>query len=495
MSANELLGSDNRNRLKELAKGSFSEESILKDLASDEPSCRRDAALILFHHACKKAPNTEGSAFIEALAETLKQPRAREGIDVHAWATCAEATLAALHPLVEAGADRLLEEDFLLPLIPYTEVGRPWNTDAAASTAKSLVDGQLSGEKKQDFVTRVVLQRYLRPLFSKSTSSVTAEGRPALFREPPPPNGGFHEQKAAWKDAGPHVVTVFAWAVEASEPSTIKQHWPLYVPVLVTLAEDGDVAVRQCGLDVLGRFLAACPAEVLRASGVDAVFEASVLPSLLFLPSLTPEAESVPLLRAAYHVLHALALAAGADDPAAARRRALLDRTLREGVFAGYFHASQHVRVVEVLMRAAAEIVQALEVYAVKHLQSLLDLFTPVLTDAFALAYPPAVLAAAQALNTTILNCWPRIIGTPHAEHIISIASRCWINVHDQDSGDWGPELESLADELSKTMMLVATLWKESDEVIPVEKLARIVQKAPSLKPLFAPFRLEKSTA
>ncbi len=150
------------------------------------------------------------------------------------------------------------------------------------------------------------------------------------------------------------------------QPATIKKHWPLYVPVLVTLVEDADVAVRQRGLNILHRFLTTCPAGVLAASGVDAVFEEAVLPSLLFLPSLTPEAASVPLLRAAYRTLLALAADAGQK-----RRRAglLLDRMLREGVFAGYFHASQHMRVVEVLMQSAAQIVEALQVYAVKHLQ------------------------------------------------------------------------------------------------------------------------------
>lgn len=126
-------------------------------------------------------------------------------------------------------------------------------------------------------------------------------------------------------------------------------------------------------------------------------------------------------------------------------------------------------------------------------LQNLIDLFAPVLTDAFALAHVPAVVAAAQALNTTILNCWPRIVGTPHAEHIISIVSRCWINIHDSDHGTrGGPGMETLTEELKRTMTLVASLWKESDAPRPTQKLAQVVQKAPNLKSLLAPFQLEK---
>ncbi|KAK8144705.1 hypothetical protein G3M48_005475 [Beauveria asiatica] len=460
MSAEELLGGDNQSRLEELAHDSISVANIIKDLASEDT------------------------------ANTLKAPRASEGGDALPWATISEAALAALCALnAEA---KHVDNALLLYISPYTDAGQPWTTQSAASTAKRLLDRYLSGQKEQEFIIGSVLQSHLRPLFSKSSSSVTAQGRPALYRAPPPP-AGFHAQKAAWKEAGPHIITLFDWAVQASEPTTIKKHWPLYVPVLVTLVEDDDVAVRQRGVEILDVFLTKCPAEVLRTSGIDAVFRESVLPSLLFLPTLTPESDSVALLRAAYRALRTLALAA--DDPADGKRRALLDRTLREGVLAGYFHASQHIRVVEVLMQAAAQIVEALQIYAVKHLQSLLDLFAPVLTDAFALAHPAAAITAAQALNTTILNCWPRIVGTPHAEQILNVVSRCWINIHEPDNDRNGSELEMLARELKKTMALMASLWQESDEPMPTEKLSQVVRKAPNLEPLFAVFRLDTSTA
>lgn len=117
------------------------------------------------------------------------------------------------------------------------------------------------------------------------------------------------------------------------------------------------------------------------------------------------------------------------------------------------------------------------------------------LTDAFALAYAPAVAAAAKALNMTILNCWPRIVGTPHAEQTISLVSRCWTNIHDVGDDHDSSDMEILTNELTKTMTLLASLWKESDEPLPQAKLAQIVEKAPHLKPLFQPFQLEKTAA
>jgi len=114
--------------------------------------------------------------------------------------------------------------------------------------------------------------------------------------------------------------------------------------------------------------------QVIRTSGVDSVFQEAVFPTLLFLPSLTPEEESVRLLRAAYNALMSLALVD--SDVDAKRRVQLLDKVLREGVFTGYFHASQHIHVVQVIMESAGEVVNGLQIAAVKHLQVCFGLST-----------------------------------------------------------------------------------------------------------------------
>ncbi|KAJ2972811.1 hypothetical protein NQ176_g6943 [Zarea fungicola] len=168
---------------------------------------------------------------------------------------------------------------------------------------------------------------------------------------------------------------------------------------------------------------------------------------------------------------------------------------LRDGVLTGYFHASQHIRVVEVLMQSAARIIESLQIYAVKHLQILLDLFAPVLTDAFALAYAPAVLSAAKALHATILNCWPRFVGTPHAERIINLVARCWTNIHDTAEKDTKGEFKDIGSELTQTISLLAVLWKDSGEPVPTEKLDQVVGKAPHLKSLFKPLQQGASAA
>jgi hypothetical protein len=114
-------------------------------------------------------------------------------------------------------------------------------------------------------------------------------------------------------------------------------------------------------------FLSKCPPNILTSTGIGTVFQDAIFPTLLYLPSLTPEPESITLLRPAYAAL--LALAKTDEDTGSAGRRKQLDKLLRDGVFAAYHHASEYIHIVEVLMDVTADIVSALSIYSAKHLQ------------------------------------------------------------------------------------------------------------------------------
>lgn len=141
------------------------------------------------------------------------------------------------------------------------------------------------------------------------------------------------------------------------------------MPVLVTLIEDADIRFRQRGLESLSDFVHKCPPRILRSTGVDVVFEKAVFPSLMFLPSITPEAESLTILRPAYAALIQLGELDCDPDDDGKPRRGLLDRLLREGVLAGYAHANEYIRIVEELVNTLQVIISKLRVHATKHLQ------------------------------------------------------------------------------------------------------------------------------
>lgn len=113
------------------------------------------------------------------------------------------------------------------------------------------------------------------------------------------------------------------------------------------------------------------------------MFEDAVFPTLSYLPSLTPEKESIQLLDPAFEVLRILArkqgqsavstpikttnknVVAGSKE----KENKLLDRILREGVFPAYFHAKEHMRIVDVLCQQTVLVLQQMGIHAVKHLK------------------------------------------------------------------------------------------------------------------------------
>lgn len=154
----------------------------------------------------------------------------------------------------------------------------------------------------------------------------------------------------------------------------MSKQWPLFIPVLLALLDEATTRIRRRGLLTLDAFLLKFPANILRDTGLASVFEEAVFPTLHFLPSITPEEESVILLEAAYTALLGLARkiepkAGKVEANSSSPKAKLLGKTLRDGVFSAYFHVKDHVRIVEVLLTQAAKIVDELEIHAVKHLK------------------------------------------------------------------------------------------------------------------------------
>lgn len=147
----------------------------------------------------------------------------------------------------------------------------------------------------------------------------------------------------------------------------MQDHWHLFTPVLLTLAEDESTDVKSRALETLAVFVGKCPTQVLHTTGIGLIFEDVTFPALLYLPSLTSEEESTKLLVPAYDVL--IRLAETHQPPQSLNRRRLLDKVLREGVFAAYSHASQYARIVQILMESMASIVKCLGIYSIKHLK------------------------------------------------------------------------------------------------------------------------------
>ncbi|CCC11066.1 unnamed protein product [Sordaria macrospora k-hell] len=381
----------------------------------------------------------------------------------------ADAAFKIFELLAARDPEILDNTDVLLTLIAYTNPGEEWTTPDLAARATLLLKQHFdsfeeSSSKKQDFITTTVLPSYLRPLFSKSSpqSSITPSGRPSAYGANPDarPSGLPDDSSATkpWKFVDLHAVTVFEWTVsEADGETTITKSWPLFIPVVLTLADDNSTYVRKRGLVILGEFLDKFPSRILSDTGLNKVFEDTVLPSLSYLPSITPEEESAELLGPAYAALRYLAGKLSGEG----KKNKLLDRVVREGILLGYFHAKEH---------------------------DIIPMLSTILTDPFASLHQPTLLSAIRALQAVLATCWPRIPNSPWQDEIINSLVLCWLNLGTSSTSDNFLAIrQALVHAADALAAVLATEEEEGKPAINLSKVvAPLVAKEPSLSQLFS---------
>ncbi|KAM0418602.1 hypothetical protein ACHAPT_012501 [Fusarium lateritium] len=117
-------------------------------------------------------------------------------------------------------------------------------------------------------------------------------------------------------------------------------------------------------------------------------------------------------------------------------------------------------------------------------------MISSIMTDPFATAHPPTVIAATQALNAIIANGWPRIQEAEHAEQIVRILSLSWLNVTEESESSSSQvskaDAKALSQELIRTSKILQTLWAEDYSKRPTG-LDEVLEKEPRLAKLFAP--------
>jgi len=147
----------------------------------------------------------------------------------------------------------------------------------------------------------------------------------------------------------------------------IAQNWHLFPPPLLTLLDDASTPFRATGSHLLSAFLPRLSSKLLKQSGIGEVFEDALMPTLLYLPNLTPVDESLRLLSSAYGALGVLCDVRYEVGEKA--RIEFLDRVMRMGVFMGYHHASEHPAIVQLLLEQTKVLVEKMGIHAVKHLK------------------------------------------------------------------------------------------------------------------------------
>lgn len=158
----------------------------------------------------------------------------------------------------------------------------------------------------------------------------------------------------------------------------------------MTLLDSAETELKTRALRIFGAFWARCPPGLMDRVGLTSVFADAVFSAVLYLPSLTPEDESLLLLDAAYPALAQLAGLSQApppsplhDQPAdqkeaervvttpdlTAQQRKLLDKIVREGVMTGHFHARDYPRLTTLFCEELHILVSGMGILATKYLK------------------------------------------------------------------------------------------------------------------------------
>ncbi|KAI5785906.1 hypothetical protein EDC01DRAFT_193999 [Geopyxis carbonaria] len=295
----------------------------------------------------------------------------------------------------------------------------------------------------------------LKPLFasatpSSSTARVTATGRLAVRAHTNPDTA----LTPVWKSRAPAAPAVLAHVLSALPADALEDAWPLLLPPVLTLCDSTDVAIRTRAITLvtalLSRLEEAGSTLLLRTGLAEVVWDA-VLPALHYLPPLTPTAQAVPLLRAAFGALRRLARA---REPRERRKRAaLLGVCIADGVVRGVQFAGENVAVAQVLIEALDGVLGDMGIWAVRHLRDVTTLLSDILANPFGGTCPELLLAALRAEQTLLRVCWPRA-GT-HAAELLRGLALCWGRIGDDGREEGDAEV---VEELRRTVQMLGAV-------------------------------------
>jgi predicted histidine transporter YuiF (NhaC family) len=149
----------------------------------------------------------------------------------------------------------------------------------------------------------------------------------------------------------------------------LEENWPIIIPPLLALIDDAWTPNKVHGCELLTLFLETCPSVLLQRTGLGEVFESALMQYLLYIPTLVTETVSLQILGAVYPTLICLNRARYPDEKDRRLKLKGLDRIMREGVFKGYAHAGEKVRIAEILVKQMIALIDEMDINCAKHLK------------------------------------------------------------------------------------------------------------------------------
>jgi len=301
-----------------------------------------------------------------------------------------------------------------------------------------------------------LLTSIIKPLFSASKHpSLTSSGRRSLVPQASGVGRLNHsfldEDGKPWKNGWTTDLLIFVLSHYqdipiASRKSTLEAQFHLLVPPILNLIDDNDIIYKAAGcrcLRILSEAIVSCKSHILKRTGLTEVFIDALKPNFLLLPTLTPEDESLSILKELYPAYRALVSACFTTlwlDPsdveetttksilsfsqpdssliteAAHLRQFYLTTLVRHGLLYSLSHLStagagitQSVPLTTYLISQLTPTISDMGIYAAKHLQTMLPFLRAILCDPFAPAVPELLIETLGVFEMVIRVCWPRV--------------------------------------------------------------------------------------
>jgi tRNA nucleotidyltransferase (CCA-adding enzyme) len=351
----------------------------------------------------------------------------------------------------------ILDADTFKPLLKGTDLAKamnlkpgPWMKDALEVvmawqlrnpniTDPTEAIEEVKKTRKGELTSRLIskfLSLTIRPLF--------------LQTDPDKATTSSKNKLKTWRDPeNEYAVDLLRWALETSTESDIKREFNLLRAPILQMLDDNDLKWKAKACEFVGLFVRAAPRDLIMGRGYKQMFTDELFPLFTYLPTLTPEEESVLVFDHAFSALVTLSLIEEAKD------ERMLDKIVREGVLAPLFHFTSplsYPNLTTVILTHLSAVLDELRIKSVKHLQSILPPLLNILRDHFAPASPRLLIAAAKGLQSTIRNGWPRI-ASPRLLEISTASCESWIACaeFEQNSTD----LENVKHELKVVMRMV----------------------------------------
>ncbi len=348
-----------------------------------------------------------------------------------------------------------------LDVVMAWQLRNPSTTDPTEAIAAVRKARDSDSELPQRLATHF-LKLTIPPLFPQPKSTNTFE---VLPKDPP------------WKEPqNEYALGLLDWSVKSLDRRLIEQNWHLIVPPILQILDDTAVESKAIGCHHLNQLLLTLElgsdrdvsAAFLARTGYHEVFASALWPLLTYIPSLTPESESVTIFQSVCAPLCSLAVLVRPED----KRAKFVDKIMRESVLAPLSHfptPSTYPDLACEIIRQINEITALMGIEAVKHLPSLIPLLTSIMQDPFVLSHKTLALASVQGLQCLVQVCWPRL---PAHRGAITLGlcvlkGRCDLEFGREVTGKEGTEdwvmMRDLREEVKATAELVNAVLSQSE--------------------------------